>query len=64
MHGIDNRIIAIIFTTTAFFLSHPHESMAKEIMFSNTAITVDNAAKERNRKIIRSSVAIRTIFIL
>ena len=50
IHGIDNTIIATILTATAFFLSQPQRSIAKEIMFSNTAMTVDSAAKDKNRK--------------
>ena len=36
--------------STAFFRLIRHRSMVKEMMFSKTAITVDRAAKDRNRK--------------
>lgn len=42
--------MAIRLTSTAFFRLQPHISMAKEMIFSNTAMTVDRAAKERNTK--------------
>ena len=48
--GIDSRKMATRFTATAFFRLQPHMSMAKEMMFSNTAMTVDRAAKDRNTK--------------
>lgn len=49
-HGIDKIMMAIIFPITAFFLLHPVKSIAKEIIFSNTAIIVETAAKTINRK--------------
>ena len=48
--GRDKRVTAIIFTTTAFFTLQPVRSVAKETIFWNTAITVDAAANDINRK--------------
>ena len=47
---MDSSAIATILTDTAFFLLHPHRSTAKDRIFSNTAIIVDNAAKDINKK--------------
>ena len=47
-HGIDKIIMAIRFISTDFFLDQPKRSIAKEIIFSNTAIIVDKAAKTMN----------------
>ena len=39
-----------ILNKTALLRFQPHRSIAKDRMFSNTAITVDSAAKDINRK--------------
>ena len=48
--GTDNRMMDTRFTATAFFRLHLHRSMEQARMFSNTAITVEMAAKDMNRK--------------
>lgn len=52
IQGIERSITAIILISTAFFLEQPHKSIAKEIIFSNTAITVDNAAKDKRGRTV------------
>ena len=47
-HGRERIMTSMALTSTDFFLEHPNRSMANEIIFSNTAITVDNAAKTMN----------------
>ena len=42
--------------TIAFLRLHPHKSCAKDRMFWNTAIIVDNAAKLMNRKNIAPQI--------
>ena len=42
--------IITAFTSAAFFLDHPNISMANDIIFSNTAITVEKLAKVINMK--------------
>ena len=42
--------MTIALHTAAFLRLHPVMSMAKDMIFSNTAITVDIAAKDINRK--------------
>lgn len=48
--GMERTMIRTIFTRTALFRFQPHKSIAKERIFSNTAITVDNAANDINKK--------------
>ncbi len=48
--GRESRITSIIFMHTALGRDTPKRSMAKEIIFSKTAITVESAAKDKNRK--------------
>ena len=48
--GIERMITRTIFTITAFLRLHPHRSMAKDRIFSNTATTVDRAAHAIKRK--------------
>ena len=43
--GMDSTRMAARFTAAAFFRLQPHLSMAKERMFSKTAMTVERAAK-------------------
>ena len=50
MQGIERTIRATILIRHAFFLDQPHLSMENEMIFSNTAITVDIAAKIIKRK--------------
>ena len=50
MQGRDRRIIARRLKATAFFLDQPKRSIKQEIMFSNTAIIVEKAAKLINTK--------------
>ena len=50
IQGRDANIITIVFTIAVFFLDHPHKSMHEDIMFSNTAITVEKAANAINIK--------------
>ena len=47
---MDRRIMSTVLHTTAFFTAHPVKSVAKATIFWNTAITVDMAAKDMNRK--------------
>ena len=47
---MDRIRIAIRLMATAFFLEHPVRSMANAMMFSNTAMIVDAAAKNIQRK--------------
>lgn len=47
-HGSERIMIRKALTSTAFFLEQPNRSMANEIIFSNTAMTVDNAANTMN----------------
>ena len=49
-HGILKIMIRIRLTSVLFFLDHPNKSISKEIIFSNTATSVVNAAKLKNRK--------------
>ena len=49
-HGSDNSASAMPFTRQARLRDQPHSSMLKLMMFSNTATTVDSAAKLMNRK--------------
>ena len=49
-HGIERRKIRIQLMKHVFFLDHPNTSMQHEIMFSNTAITVENEANVINTK--------------
>ena len=49
-HGSDSNASAMPFTMHAFVRGMPHSSMLKPTMFSNTAMTVDSAAKLMNRK--------------
>ena len=49
-HGSESRIITTRFTATALPLEHPVRSIANEMIFSNTAIIVDAAAKSIQRK--------------
>ena len=44
-HGNDKIIIITALISTAFFLEEPKRAMAKERIFSNTAIIVDKEAK-------------------
>ena len=48
--GSDSTRMAKKFTNTAFLRLQPHKSIPKATMFSNTAITVDSAAKLMNTK--------------
>ena len=48
--GMLRTVMTTAFTATAFFRLQPHRSMAKLMMFSNTAMMVDSAAKVMNRK--------------
>ncbi len=48
--GMDKIMISTMFTATAFVLDTPNKSIAKEMMFSNTAMTVESAAKDKNKK--------------
>ena len=48
--GMDRMVISTMFTSTAFLMVQPVRSVAKEMMFWNTAITVENAAKDINMK--------------
>ena len=48
--GMESTATTTILTITAFFRLHPVKSMAKDKMFSKTAITVDTAAKIINKK--------------
>ena len=47
-HGNDKMITTATFHATAFFTEQPVRSVAKEIIFWNTAITVERAAKDIN----------------
>jgi len=47
---MESTATTTILTITAFFRLHPVKSMAKDKMFSKTAITVDAAAKIINKK--------------
>ena len=47
---MESKIIAIAFMKLDFFLLQPVNSIPQEIIFSNTAIIVEIAAKVRNRK--------------
>ena len=46
----DANIITIVFIIAVFFLDHHHKSIHEDIMFSNTAMSVEIAAKSMNRK--------------
>ena len=48
--GILNTTSITTFASTLLRLDHPSRSIANEIIFSNTATIVVNAAKVRNRK--------------
>ena len=48
--GKDNIISAKVLIKQDFFLLHPFNSIPKEIIFSKTAITVDIAANNINKK--------------
>ena len=48
--GMERMMISTILNTTALLRFHPHRSIAKDRIFSNTAMTVDSAAKDINRK--------------
>ena len=48
--GMERIMIRTILNATALLRFHPHRSIAKDRIFSNTAITVDSAAKDINRK--------------
>ena len=47
---MESTATTTILTITAFFRLHPVKSIAKDKMFSKTAITVDAAAKIINKK--------------
>ena len=47
---MDRIITRTALTRTLFFLVHPNRSISNAMIFSNTAIIVDSAAKVRNRK--------------
>ena len=49
-HGSDNTAIRTPLTTHALPRGTPHSSMLNPTMFSNTAMTVESAAKLMNRK--------------
>ena len=49
-HGIESKIIAMALTKLDFFLLHPVNSIPQEMIFSNTARIVENAAKDINTK--------------
>ena len=48
--GRDKRMMAAMLQRTAFLRVQPVKSVAKEMMFWNTAIMVEKAAKDINRK--------------
>ena len=48
--GTDKRMMTTILQMTAFLMVHPVRSVAKDMMFWNTAMMVENAAKDINRK--------------
>lgn len=48
--GMESTMMAMRFTTTAFVRLQPVRSMAKERIFSNTAMIVEKAAKDMKRK--------------
>ena len=50
IQGRDNRNMAIPFMSAAFFTLQFHRSCAKDMIFWNTAIMVESAAKDMNRK--------------
>lgn len=50
IHGMDKTPTTTILTIAAFLLLHPHKSIPKDIIFSNTARIVENAAKDINAK--------------
>ena len=50
IQGRERIRIAARFTRVDFFLVQPNRSMPKQMIFSNTAMTVDRAAKLMNRK--------------
>ncbi len=50
IHGTDKTRIAIRLQITDFLLLHPVSSIAKVMIFSNTAMIVDAAAKNMHRK--------------
>ena len=49
-HGRDKMMMAAMLQRTAFLRVQPVKSVAKEMMFWNTAIMVEKAAKDINRK--------------
>ncbi|CDB62494.1 unknown [Clostridium clostridioforme CAG:132] len=49
-HGTDRMMMAAILQRTAFLRVHPVKSVANEMMFWNTAMMVEKAAKDINRK--------------
>ena len=49
-HGTDRMMMATMFHATAFLTEQPVRSVAKDMIFWNTAIMVENAAKDMNRK--------------
>ena len=49
-HGIDNTKIRMQLMKQAFFLDHLNKSMHQEMMFSNTAITVEKEANVMKMK--------------
>ena len=49
-HGIESKVIAMALTKLDFFLLHPVNSIPQEMIFSNTARIVENAAKDINTK--------------
>ena len=48
--GIESRVTAMKLTSTDFLRLHPYLSIGNATMFSNTAITVESAANDMNRK--------------
>ena len=48
--GMERMMISTILNTTALLRFHPHRSIAKDRIFSNTAMTVEKLAKVINRK--------------